>query len=136
MSFTYIWRIHWQMLLMHYRIMLHVFWFLDFSQRNDCMYSEIRFHTQIIFWTIYLSSEKENKPQPWGLHFMFNRHILHKAFTQCSSTSMELMDIQILNKTQQMDMVSETWWRLRRRGSWWQAENRTILTCIYVWETN
>lgn len=71
------------MLLMHCRIMLHIFWFLGFSPRNDCMYSEIRFHTQIIFWTIHISSEKENKSQPWGLTSCltgtFYTERLHKA---------------------------------------------------------
>lgn len=113
MSLNYIWRVFWQMWLMHFRIMFHAVWFLDFSQRNDCTYSEIRFHTQIIFLSIYIFNEKENKCQPWRLRVTANRHILSTCSVLHNVPLQGWTDgLQILNKTHQMDMVSETWWNM------------------------
>lgn len=103
------------MLLMHCRIMLHIFWFLGFFPRNDCMYSEIIFHTQIIFWTIHISSEKRKQVPTLGPPFTFNRHILHKAFTQGSSTRMELMMYMFLIRHNRW-----TWWV--KHGEDWGGE--------------
>lgn len=116
LSLNYIWRIPWQMWLMHCRIISHVVWFLDSSQRNGCMYSVIRFHTQIIFWSIYIFNEKENMSGPWGFHFMFNRHIF-------STWSVYTM---VLNKYELMDyrflIRHNRWIWLVKHGEDWGGE--------------
>lgn len=116
LSLNYIWRVYWQMWLTHFRIMLHAVWFLAFSQRNDCMYSKIRYHTQIMFWSSYIFNEKENKSQPWGCHFMFNRHIL-------STWSIYTM---LLYKYEPMDyrfLLRHTRWTwLVKHGEDWREE--------------
>lgn len=115
MSLNYIWRVRWQMWLMHFRIMLHAIQFLDFSQRNNCMYSKIRFHTQIIFWSRYIFNEKENKSQPWGCHFMFQAYSFYMKQLYNAPLQIWTDGLQILNKTHQMYMVSETWWSEEKR---------------------
>lgn len=41
--------------------------------------------------------------------------ILHEDFLLDSSKNVKLMGIQILNKTPQMDMVSETWFKTEEK---------------------